>query len=342
MRRLLILCSLPLVLGLLGAARAQGKASPDEKAAEKAERGVKLGPPEVKRWQIGMVITADGGPLAALTGTTTVPMDWPEQKVKIVARDLSPGVTIGFKPLNGAVTQMIVKFPPVAAEKEVRAVVTFEITRRTLLPPDDTDVYVLPDPKKLKTSFKDYLSPSPYIESNHPQIKDLAKRIGTDKEKAWDRVKAIYDWVRLKIQYQKDSPLTGVVKALEQGTGDCNQLTSAFVAICRAGGIPARTVRLPTHCYPEFYLLDDQGQGHWFPCEASGDEAFGGILHRVPIMQKGDNFRLSMPNQTGRGTHVETFRFLPENLVGLPRPNGGQPRMKLVCKPVEDVKESEE
>ena len=86
------------------------------------------------------------------------------------------------------------------------------------------------------------------------------------------------------------------MEAIEKGSGDCNELTSAFIAICRASGIPARTVQIPGHCYPEFYLQDETDKGHWFPAEVSGTEDFGGVFTHTPIMQKGDAFKISVPD----------------------------------------------
>ena len=191
----------------------------------------------------------------------------------------------------GTATQMIVGFPPLADGKAARAVLTVEVTRHTLLPPDETDPYVVPDAKSLPPEFKPYLNPSPLIESNHPRIKALAKQLGEGQAKAWDRVRAIYDWVRKTIHYRKNAPLTGCLEAIDKQSGDCNQLTSTFIAICRASGIPARTVQIPGHCYPEFYLNDEKGEGHWFPAEVSGTEDFGGVFTHTPILQKGDAFQ---------------------------------------------------
>jgi hypothetical protein len=50
-------------------------------------------------------------------------------------------------------------------------------------------------------------------------------------------------------------------------------------------------VWVPGHTYAEFYLLDDEGKGHWFPCQPAGARAFGGIPDNRPILQKGDNFK---------------------------------------------------
>jgi hypothetical protein len=285
-----------------------------------------------ERWRIGMSVTAAGGPCSRLVGTTTVPMDWPEQRVKVVKEDLSPGVTVSYKTHGTAAKQMVVKIARLGDGEEAHAIITFEVRRRTQLPPDKTDRFTAPDAKSLKGNMRDYLSPSPYIESTHPRIKALAKEVGADRTKAWEQVRAIYDYVRSKIQYEKDAPLTGVIEALDKGTGDCNELTSAFIALCRARGIPARTVRVPGHCYPEFYLCDEDGAGHWFPCQASGTEAFGGIPQRDMILQKGDNFRVSAADPATHRLKIDNHRFLPETLMGLPGGKvGGQPRLKLVC-----------
>jgi transglutaminase-like putative cysteine protease len=303
--------------------------SPAADPEYRAPRGPKLGEADVQKWKIGMIVSAADGPVGRLSGTTTVPMEWPEQGVKLVSQDLSPGVTMTFKSF-GTAKQMVVNIPQLAEGKEVHAILTMEIIRHTLLPPDNTDLYVVPDAKALPPEFKQYLSPSPLIESNHARIKAIARQLGEGQTKAWPHVRAIYDWVRKKIQYQKDAPLTGCLEALDKGRGDCNQLTSTFIAICRASGIPARTVQIPHHCYPEFYLCDDQGRGHWFPAEVSGTEDFGGIFTHTPILQKGDAFKISVP-----GKRAETFRLLPNNLTSPNLKSTGRPAMKLICEPVE-------
>jgi len=293
------------------------------------DAGPKLGEKSAQKWKIGMVVSATGGALGRIIATTTVPIDWPEQSVKIVSQDLSPGVTISYKPY-GTAKQMVVNIPRIAEENDVHAFIDVEVTRHTLLPPDETDGLVVPDAKSLPAEFKPYLSPSPLIESSHARIKAIAKQLATGQTKAWPHVRAIYDWVRKTIEYKEKAELTGCVEAIDKGVGDCNHLTSTFIALCRASGIPARTVRIPGHCYPEFYLCDAQGQGHWYPAEASGTEYFGGIRTHTPIMQKGDNFKVSVA-----GAGSKAYRFLPENLTVFNTRSGGRPAMKLVCEPVE-------
>ena len=325
----------PMLLALAAVARADDEAPAVKPAA--SDTGPKLGEAKVRKWKFGMEVTASGGNVGRMTGTTTIPIRWPEQELRLVSKDLSPGVTVSYRSYDTA-KQMIVSIPRIADGKSAHAILIAEVTRHTLLPPDKTDGLTVPDAKSLPAEFKPYLSPSPLIESSHLRIRAFAKQLAAGQTAAWPHVRAIYDWVRKTIKYQekkvdasgkKEEPVR-CLDAIDRGTGDCNELTSTFIAICRASGIPARTVRIPHHCYPEFYLLDGKGNGHWYPAEASGTEDFGGIRTDAPIMQKGDNFNIKLP-----GAPAKPYRFLPDNLVGGSTRSTGRPALKLVCEPAE-------
>ncbi|MBN1395084.1 MAG: transglutaminase family protein [Pirellulales bacterium] len=272
--------------------------------------GPKVGKSQVTRWRVGVEVTASGGACLGGNGYISVPADWPEQEVNIVDEDVSSEMKIGYSTIAGGVKVMNVKMGRLAAGAKAKAIAIFEVRRGTILPPEDTDRYVLPEVNKLSRELRQYLSHSPLIESRHPKIRDLAKRIGADKEKAWDKVEAIYDWVRENVKYQ-NGPIKGALAALKDGTGDCEELTSLFIAICRAADIPARTVWVPGHCYPEFYLCDEEGAGHWFPCQAAGTREFGGITETRPVLQKGDNIR---PPIKAKGQN-ERRRYLDFDMI---------------------------
>ena len=272
------------------------------------------------RWQAGVIITAGSGPCMGIVGYAPLPVAWPEQELSIVEEDISPLAKVKHEMVEGTVRVMVVSIPSLPAGQEAKALVTYEIRRHAMLPPTQTDIYELPDPKRLPRDVKPYLGPSPKIESNNPKIKALVKEVGADKEKAWQKVEAIYDWVREKVKPQPSSGhVKGALAALRDGSGDHEDATSLFIAICRAAGIPARTVWVPDHCYPEFYLLDDDGKGHWFPCEMVGTRLFGGIAETRPILQKGDNFRPPYDRRDRK-------RYLPEYLTA----TSGTPKVKPV------------
>jgi transglutaminase-like putative cysteine protease len=289
---------------------------------EGGEGGSLLGESVTQNWQAGVIVTADSGPCQGIVASIPVPIDWPEQEVTVVDEDVSPTARVGEQMVEGTVKMMVVTIRQLPAGKESKALVTFAVRRSAQIPPEDTSIYQLPNTRKLPRDIQVYLGPSPLIESRHPKIRTLAKEIGADAETAWQHVEAIYDWVREKVEY-KNGPLKGAIAALNDGTGDCEELTSLFIAICRAADIPARTVWVPEHCYPEFYLVDGEGKGHWFPCQAAGSRAFGGMPDHRPILQKGDNFR---PPHNPR----ERQRYMAEHLTG----QGGKPKVEFVRKQV--------
>lgn len=284
---------------------------------EVEENGVRRGKEFVTKYEVGMIITAGGEACTDLIGTAPVPIDWPEQEVRVVQEDFDPAAKrVTYRETaGGTIKQLVVNIPLVPENEKVKVVTVLEISRFTLLPPENTAEFIIP--KKLARGVRQYLTASPKIETTNPKIRALAKEITADHEGAWDKVEAIYDWVRDHVKYV-NGPLRGALAALNDGKGDCEELTSLFIALCRDIGVPARTVWVPGHCYPEFYLEDAEGKGHWFPCQAAGARSFGGIDEKRPILQKGDNF--SVPERR------EKQRYVSEFLKG----DGGQPRVQWV------------
>ena len=78
---------------------------------------------------------------------------------------------------------------------------------------------------------------------------------------------------------------------------------------------------MPGHCYAEFYLEDDDGKGHWFPCQPAGKRSFGAIDEVRPILQKGDNFK--NPENL-----KERVRFVTEHFSAAGR--GDKPNVEFV------------
>jgi transglutaminase-like putative cysteine protease len=265
-------------------------------------RGVRLGVETTSQWRFGVVVKATGGPVAGIRATMAVPKDWPEQSVKIVAQQKSPQVgNVTYRPLDDGVKLMTVTIPRLSASDEASASVTFEVTRRQITAPTETSVYQMP---KASAALAKYLAPSPFIESRDPQIVSLARQIIGEQPSAWQKAEALFDWVRANVKYEFAEQIKPATAALADGVGDCEELSSLFIALCRANKIPARAVWVPGHTYPEFYLADDQGRGHWFPCQAAGaDRQFGSMHEDRPILQKGDNY--TVPGERGPQRYVK-------------------------------------
>lgn len=280
--------------------------------------GIQLDKPLTQRWQVGVIVQASGGPSASLYGTLPIPTDWPEQTVRIVTEDVSPLVTATtYRDLSG-VRQMLFKIPRLPAGETAQALVTLEITKSSVLPPDNPQSLKIP--RSVPREVRSCLGISPRIECRDRDIERKAKEIVEGKTCAWDEVQAIYDWIRDNVIY-RDGKEKGAAATLDDGFGNKHDLTSLFIALCRAHKVPARTVWVPDHVYAEFYLVDDQDQGHWFPCQVAGPRDFGNLSDNRPILQKGDN--ISVPEERG------PQRFVPEFLTGK---GAGSPQVEFVRK----------
>jgi hypothetical protein len=287
-----------------------------------------LGKRTVSRWQMGVVISAAHGACSDLKGYMAIPTDWPEQQVAIVKEDITPGTKIGCEMVDDGAMLMKMRFADLGAGQAAKMRVTFEIRRSAILPPTNKGIFVVPDAGKLPPEILRYLKPSPLIQSNAPEICGMARELAVGENSAWSKAETIYDWVDQHIQFE-DGPWKGALAALNDGTGDCEDRSALFIAMCRSVGIPARTVWVPDHCYSEFYLEDDEGRGRWFPCQSTGPREFGHITELLPILQKGDDFR-PPPNGGPRQ------RYMAEFLTGVPATDGTMPKISFLRDELKD------
>jgi hypothetical protein len=266
--------------------------------------GTKTGASQAHTWKAGVIIQASSGPCRAVTGYVPVPMEWPEQTVKIVEQDVSPGVKVSYPTLNDSAKLLLISVPWIAQGEQAKAVVTFECNRSMQLAPDDHAAFVLPVVKDLDPALRRYLSSSPLIETQNALIRKAAKETGANAKLAWDRVEALYDFVRRKVNYENGIETKGAAAALKNGKANHDDLSALFVALCRDADVPARLVWVPEFCYAEFYLVDKKGDGHWLPCSPAGAKAFGEMPDTKLILAKGDNFK--PPDARDRQRYIRT------------------------------------
>lgn len=263
-------------------------------AANVAAQGQAIGSRNTSFWRFGLTIT-NPGQAKGIVATFPIPIECPEQTVELLAEEFGDGVKgVKEKPLRPVARQMVFKIASLGPSQGGTTALSFKVTKQAISLPENTERFVFdPNPRgKLKS---DFLGPSPFIECKDKKIVAIADTLAKDHadKPAWNQVEAIYDWVREKLKYENDVQQRSCLDALAAGKGDCQEMSALFIAICRARGIPARAVWIPGHTYPEFYLLDEQGEGHWFPCQAAGTRQFGEMSERRPILQKGDRFKIS-------------------------------------------------
>jgi len=257
---------------------------------DKANKRLVLDSPKTEQWRIGLILTT---PVTCsnVLATFPIPRDWPEQKVTVIGQTVDSLISSWeVREVGESARQIVLTMDRVPAGSTVELTFQFKIERFRISSTEVTDDLVIP--KRGNRKLRRYTGNSPYIDASHARIKKVSRELATEEiEGGWQRVERIYDWVRDNVKYV-EGDLKNASAALKDGKGDCEEMTSLFVALCRNARVPARMVWIPGHCYPEFYLEDGEGTGHWFPCQAAGTRQFGTMDEYRPILQKGDRFKV--------------------------------------------------
>jgi hypothetical protein len=279
-------------------AKPKDKSDEDKPAEATPSDLIQLGEFRTEELILGVKITASTGMCKEIFATIPMPMEYPEQKVRVISSNFPATARYYLRPLTDTVQQLVITVPSMAPNSTLEATLRLEVQKAKILGPTDPEALVIP--KKLARNLNQFMGPSPLIETNDAKIRKIAREIAsTNPPNAWAHVEKIYDHVREAINY-REGKAKSVLEALKDKEGDCEEMSGAFVAICRASKIPARCVWVHGHAYPEFYLEDKEGNGCWFPCQVAGTRQFGSMDEIRPILQKGDRFKVPEKTQPQR------------------------------------------
>jgi len=127
-----------------------------------------------------------------------------------------------------------------------------------------------------------FLKPSPFIQSDHQKIHDLAQKILRDEGGVpLDRAKRLLMWVYDNIEKRPVVSLPDALSTLENRVGDCNEHAVLLAALARAAGIPARIEtglvylngRFYYHAWNLLYV------GNWITADASFGQLPADVTH---------------------------------------------------------------
>ena len=162
------------------------------------------------------------------------------------------------------------------------ALLVFEGTVYRHLPTVDTDIMSWPPGN---TAARRYLVPGPNIQSDDPFVRAIAQDILAKHRHPWEAAKAAFDYVWSTIEYG-DASARGAVASLKAKKGKCEERAVAFVAICRAMGIPARVLLKEGHAWSEFYI-EPYG---WLQAHTAGAKHFGQMPYYWVILARGEDY----------------------------------------------------
>ncbi len=131
---------------------------------------------------------------------------------------------------------------------------------------DRIDMNSLKDTDVIPDSMDKYLLPTSFIQSDAPEIRDLARSITEGEESDVGKVRKILNWVYYGLEKKPTVTLPTALDVLKMGYGDCNEHSILFAALARAAGIPTEiTVGLIYQMGSYYYHAWDAVYvgGHW-------------------------------------------------------------------------------
>lgn len=250
--------------------------------------------PRTYRVRIGFRIEAGAADLVGISAMGPILIDWPEQTVRLLSEKAPPEAHVSQQLSPGQCAVLKMQLASLPAGESAQLERLYEITRYRMefqLPPEELRP-ATHTPAEIRDQIKGV---TPGLETKHPKIVSLTKSLQQESAGvgAWEEVRKFWEWNRDNIKFERGD-FRGALFAVENHCGDCEELTALFVSMCRITKIGARTVWVDGtaagHNYPEFYLLDKQGMGHWIPAQVVGPAWFGEMSEYRPIFQKGDRF----------------------------------------------------
>ena len=94
--------------------------------------------------------------------------------------------------------------------------------------------------RQFPDDVKMFLEPSPFIQSDHPMVKDMAKKIVSMDDPVIVKAKKLTAWVYEHVQKRPVISVPSAVDILRNLAGDCNEHAVLLAALARAAGIPAQ------------------------------------------------------------------------------------------------------
>jgi hypothetical protein len=136
------------------------------------------------------------------------------------------------------------------------------------------DLLLFPEPAADKNNW---LDPSYYIDCDHDLIKAKSAELTKDLNNTIDKAKQIQQFVihHVQLKIYENSFLEKASSTFELGYGTCMNFSRLYIALCRAAGIPARSVWGVIYGYNNDNIYDYHHQwaeiqdenGYWHPAD---------------------------------------------------------------------------
>ena len=234
-----------------------------------------------------------------LPDSTSVPLDLIAQTSieadrPIAAPERKNRVTLKLSGIN------LANFPMVSSGRQRLTADQLRIERE-----DMTQVTAIRLPVRDR-ALSSFTQPTPFLQSDHPQIRSLAREIVGQEKDGRRAVLLIKGWVAREIAKEPTVSIPNALEVLQTRKGDCNEHTVLFNALARAVGIPAKTVVGVVYLRSAFYYhaWSEVWLGKWVSLDAVLDQfpadpthvkfLEGDIDRQIDILQLIGNLRIQV------------------------------------------------
>jgi hypothetical protein len=161
----------------------------------------------------------------------------------------------------------------------------------------------------------EWLKRETLVESDAPEIAELARRLTTTVERAEDRVEALYKYVDQEVANEPSVAhiVASAADCLKRQSGDSSAKSRLLVALCRNRGIPARLVTGLTLARDSKQMaqrwVEVWARDQWLPMDPFAHH-FGLVPHTYLVFGFGD-----LAVVRGRNVQNLDYNFLVERLA---------------------------
>ncbi len=140
-----------------------------------------------------------------------------------------------------------------------------------------------------------FLAADPLIQSDHPDIVTLARRIAGNQDDSIGKIRAVLTWMDKHIEKRPVVSLPNALSTLNARMGDCNEHAVLFAALCRSLGIPTRIEAGLVFLNDRFYYHAWNGVflDNWTSVDALFNQFPADVTHiRLSMGKGGEGFDL--------------------------------------------------
>lgn len=140
---------------------------------------------------------------------------------------------------------------------------------------------VLDKPFTIDNTFTEFLSATPFIQSNHPEIKTLVNKIVAKDDTPLQKTHKLIAWINDNIEKRPVLSVPSALDILENKMGDCNEHAVLLCALARAAGIPTKIEAGLVYMKGKFYYhaWNLLFLSEWITCDATMNQLPADVTH---------------------------------------------------------------